>query len=93
MRGRGRQGCAAGCLVNTHALTPSLRNPTRTPGLLCEGEGAKAVLLAAGGLGALLGVAGQPLVPPSVLAAATTALLNLSSYVPAQVLDIVPIVL
>lgn len=43
------------------------------------------MLLAAGGLGALLGVAGQPLVPPSVLAAATTALLNLSSYVPAQV--------
>lgn len=58
---------------------------SRPAGMLCRGPRAKDLFLAAGGLGALLAVAGQPLADLRVVAAVANALLNLSSHVPSQV--------
>lgn len=53
-------------------------------GLMCEGDAAKQLFMREGGLDALLSVAARPFILPRVLAAVCTALLNLSSCVPAQ---------
>ncbi len=66
-------------LTHTHAHTLS--------GLLCKGDLAKAIFLTAGGLPALIMVAGAPKKSLRALAPTCTALLNLSSYIPVQVGD------
>ncbi|GLI59200.1 hypothetical protein VaNZ11_001036 [Volvox africanus] len=74
-----------GSMLSSMEAEQQLVGARAAAGLLCEGDSAKSIFLAAGGMGALLAVASRPLVQPGVLAAVCTALLNLSSYVPSQI--------